>query len=86
MVFFRFGIPSANLQSELQKKLHVMNAGSDCGVHVEGKLCVLELLNAVVLASKVLVDGSNSVIGGIKDGFDLDNTSSLKRGEASLYV
>ena len=53
-------------------------------MHVQDKLCVLELFNAVVLTAKVLIDDSTSVVGGIRDGFDLNDIGSSKCGKASI--
>ena len=53
-------------------------------MHIEGKLCILELFNAVVLVLKVLFDGSGRVVGDIEDGFDFDDIGSLKCGKATL--
>ena len=58
-----------------------MNTGENCSVHIEGKLCVAEFFNAVVLSSKILVDDACCVVGGIEDGGDLDDIGSSKRGK-----
>ena len=44
---FRFGIPSVDLESELQKEFHVMHTCQGRRVYVECKNFILELLDAV---------------------------------------
>ena len=80
----RLFVPSANLQGELWEQLHVVNAGENRRVHVEGKFRVAEFLNAVILAAKILVNCAGSVIKGIKVGGDFDDVGNAKRGETFL--
>ena len=61
-------IPSANLQGKLWEQLHEVIASQNCRVHVEGKPGIMQFFDAVVLATKILVDGAARVVGSIKDG------------------
>ena len=80
----RLFVPRVNLQGELWEQLHVVNAGENCRVHVEGKLGIALFFDAVILAAQILVDCICCVVGSIKDGSDFDAIGSVKRGETFL--
>ena len=59
----------------------MVNAFQNCPVHVECILGITEFLNAVVLTTKILVDGATSAVGSVKEISDFANVGSAERGK-----
>ena len=64
----------------------MVTTGQNNSVDVESKLGVFEFRHAIVLATKILIAGPVSVIGRIKDGFDLDNVCGTKMAKQASRV